>query len=564
MKNLKTVVLFLWVSLFACQVGANLLVNPGFESGTTAWFEWGTGTYSTSIETSNSHSGAQCLLVSTGLGDSGLRYQRVSGVENLIYTAKVWAKISAGSNVAALKLEFHSDPSTKIIDYVLPISATGTWTEYQISNLSPSGTTLVTASCVASNNSDILFDDVSITAQGLIRGDFNNDYNVDMADFRILASRWLDICAVDQWCDGTDLDRSEAVDMGDFAVFSGTYPKRLPDILGVTHVDGKYYFGTEDFLNEGADRLLSLGTRVIKVWFTDIPGKYPWNSTWPTMNSLLAQAQSPYFAELFSKPFTTFILEAHTTVSNFGDGMTAQETLDEQQEFYDLTTYLLNTYQDTGKTFVLQHWEGDWLIRGNYDDTIDPTPTAIQGMIDWLNARQAGVNQAKAEFTGAGVKVYHAAEVNKVVNSMTGGNINVINYVIPYTNVDMVSYSSYDAIYNVYNPGLLKDALDFIALNTPDSPDFGDKNVFLGEYGFAENLWSAADYQKGIANATMTALSWGCQYLVYWQLYCNELQPGATAPVTSNSDVNGFWLIRPDGTYSWSWDYLYGLLNPSP
>ena len=116
----------------------------------------------------------------------------------------------------------------------------------------------------------------------------------------------------------------------------------------------------------------------------------------------------------------------------------------------------------------------------------------------------------------------------------------------------------------VSNPGLLKDALDFIAFNTPDSPDFGDKNVFLGEYGFAENLWSAVDYQKGIANATMTALSWGCQYLLYWQLYCNELQAGATAPVTSNTDVKGFWLIRPDGTYAWSWDYLYGLLNPSP
>ena len=213
------------------------------------------------------------------------------------------------------------------------------------------------------NNSDILFDDVSITAQGLIKGDFNGDYNVNMEDFQILAGRWLNICAVDQWCEGIDLDQSKAIDMGDFSEFSKAYPKRLPDILGVTHVAGKYYFGTEDFLNEGADRLLALGTRVIKVWFTNLPSSYPWNSTWPTMNSLLAQAQSPYFADLFSKPFTTFILEAHSTVSNFTDGMTAQEKLNEQQEFYDLTAYLLNTYQNTGKTFILQHLKINYLFQ---------------------------------------------------------------------------------------------------------------------------------------------------------------------------------------------------------
>ena len=280
MKNVKTTVLFVLVSLFASPAGANLLINPGFESGMTGWFGWGTGPYSTLIETSDAHSGTQCLFVSAGSGASGLRYQRVSGLANLVYTAKVWAKVSAGNNEAFLKFEFHSDPDTKIVDSVLPITATGAWTEYEISYLSPSGTTLVTAACIANNNSDILFDDVSITAQGLIKGDFNGDYNVNMEDFQILAGRWLNICAVDQWCEGIDLDQSKAIDMGDFSEFSKAYPKRLPDILGVTHVAGKYYFGTEDFLNEGADRLLALGTRVIKVWFTNLPSSYPWNSTW--------------------------------------------------------------------------------------------------------------------------------------------------------------------------------------------------------------------------------------------------------------------------------------------
>lgn len=58
---------------------------------------------------------------------------------------------------------------------------------------------------------------------------------------------------------------------------------------------------------------------------------------------------------------------------------------------------------------------------------------------------------------------------------------------------------------------MLSDALDFIALNTPDHPDFGDKNIYLGEYGFPENERSAYDYRTGIENATHTALQWGCQ-----------------------------------------------------
>jgi hypothetical protein len=44
--------------------------------------------------------------------------------------------------------------------------------------------------------------------------------------------------------------------------------KELRDIVGVTHVDGKYHLTDKDFLNEGAEQILTLGSRVIKVWST--------------------------------------------------------------------------------------------------------------------------------------------------------------------------------------------------------------------------------------------------------------------------------------------------------
>jgi hypothetical protein len=53
------------------------------------------------------------------------------------------------------------------------------------------------------------------------------------------------------------------------------------DVVGATHISGRYSFGSEDFLNEGADRLLGMGTRVIKVWLSFNPkAQYPWNSAW--------------------------------------------------------------------------------------------------------------------------------------------------------------------------------------------------------------------------------------------------------------------------------------------
>jgi C-terminal processing protease CtpA/Prc len=347
---------------------------------------------------------------------------------------------------------------------------------------------------------------------------------------------------------------------------SSQQARDIRDVLGVTHVAGKYRLTDKDFLNEGADQILALGSRVIKVWFHNLQSSYPFNSKWPDAGSLVDTAKSPHFRSLFDKPFTTYIMMSFSRGRGdayFRHGMTEQQILDEQRQFYELTKYLLTTYQGTGKTFVLQHWEGDWLIRGNFDRNADPTPKAIRGMIDWLNARQAGVNQATQEVGRHGVRVYHAAEVNRVVSSMEAGRPGLVNEVLPHTNLDLVSYSAWDAATARFeDPNVLREALDFIAANMPDSPDFGNRNVYLGEFGMPENQYTAEQLQKAIPNAVETALDWGCPYVVYWQLYCNELkEPRARPPVQSNDAVKGFWLIRPDGSKSWVWHYFNRLLT---
>jgi len=353
---------------------------------------------------------------------------------------------------------------------------------------------------------------------------------------------------------------------------SAQEPSRdVRDVLGAVHVAGRYHLTEKDFLNEGADEILALGSHVIKVWFY---GKrherpqnvYPYNSNWPAVDTLVEGAQTPYYRTLFAKPFSTYILVVTSLGRDDGywrSGITEAQEEDEQRQFYELTRHLLTAYKNTGKTFVLQHWEGDWMVRGNFDGNADPTEAALKNMIAWLNARQAGVDRARREVGQQGVCVYHAAEVNRVVRSMRDGAPNMANRVLPHTHLDLVSYSAWDSATEHYNdPNVLRDALDFIAANAPDSPDFGSRNVYLGEFGMPENHYSLEQIQTAISNAVRTGLDWGCPYIVYWQLYCNEQKDASVKPpVQSNDAVRGFWLIRPDGTKSWVWHYFHAVFS---
>jgi len=348
--------------------------------------------------------------------------------------------------------------------------------------------------------------------------------------------------------------------------------KSLADIVGVTHVAGRYHLTEKDFLNEGADQILALGSRVIKVWFYgkrhERPAKvYPYNSDWPRVDSLVEGAQTPYYRRLFNKPFTSYILVVTALGRDDGywrNGISEEQKKDETRQFYELAKYLLTAYKDTGKTFVLQHWEGDWMLRGSFDAKAAPTRVATESMIEWLNARQAGVNKARQEIGHHSVRVYHAAEVNRVVQSMRQGVPNMVNKVLPHTDLDLVSYSAWDAATAHHqDPQMLRDALNFIASHAPDSADFGDKNVYIGEFGMPENLYSAEQVQTTIPNVVRTGLDWGCPYIIYWQLYCNELRDATAKPPVKNNDaVRGFWLIRPDGSKAWTWNYFFDLLNP--
>jgi hypothetical protein len=330
------------------------------------------------------------------------------------------------------------------------------------------------------------------------------------------------------------------------------------DAVGVSHVAGKYNFTEEDFLSEGADTLHELGCRVIKLWFTNPKRSYPFNSNWPDFKSLVEMAKSPYYQKVFEKPFDTIILEALSPArpdDYFRKGMTADDVAHERAELAELTAYLLDTYRDSRKTFVLQNWEGDWAIRGGAPGE-DPSPKAVKGMIEWFNARQDGVDDARKRAGDRGMRVLHAAEVNHVVRAMKGEGITLTNDVLPHTHCDLYSYSAYDVA--THEPDRFRAALDYLASKAP-----GEDNVYVGEYGAPENEVGGPEEQdRRIRSATETALAWGAKYVVYWQLYCNEPKnKAALKGRPENKDMKGFWLIRPVGSRSPVADYFIDLWN---
>ena len=322
--------------------------------------------------------------------------------------------------------------------------------------------------------------------------------------------------------------------------------------LGVAHIGGLYSFSESDYLNEGAATAHAIGARCIKVSLsldTDNPSPklYPFHSQWPAVATLDALADTPYYRALFAREFDTFILTAFRPGRAAGYWRESFSSEDEQAEeecFASLTRHLLRIYAQTRKTFIIQNWEGDWALRGSFDRTIKPTPTATAAMIRWLAARQRGVARARGELANGGARIFHACEVNLVRQAMVQSAPSVTTDVLPQVPVDLASYSAWDT---KDSPTHFGEALAFIAKHKRPTEPFGEHGVYVGEFGLPE---SEATPQQALERTTellAVAQRFGCPYAVYWQLYCNE--PIAKPPKV-NADYKGFWLVRPDGTRS--------------
>lgn len=315
---------------------------------------------------------------------------------------------------------------------------------------------------------------------------------------------------------------------------------------------------TQPFLDEGAQLVESLGAKCIKVYLTldtDKPARlaYSFNTDWPECRTLTELAASAPFQRLFAKPFETFLLTTYRGGKSAGywrPAFSEADAAEEEQGFYELSRYLLKTYRGQAKTFILQNWEGDWAVRGNFDPKDDPRPGALENMTKWLLARQRGVERARRDEPAEGVRVMHAVEVCLLRAGMDEGRPCVANRVVPKVGPDLVSYSCWEL---QEDAALLRRGLDWLAEQTPDRPPFGAHNVFIGEFGSPENVFAPEKQRTMIEGTLRAAREFGSPFAIFWQAYCNE---AVHEPVKLNTDVRGFGLVRPDGTRTLAWEIL--------
>ncbi|GAA4270516.1 T9SS type A sorting domain-containing protein [Hyunsoonleella aestuarii] len=378
----------------------------------------------------------------------------------------------------------------------------------------------------------------------------------------------------------------------------GVDVSQIQNIFGSSHIAGWYNFTDRPYLLEGLDYYKDFGATSIKTTLTAINGKmfsaYPFNHTWPSFPTLKDVAQHQYIDSLFKRKH----IKTHTfwtTTKNKGDWKKGPDFdhssyLNEEQQFYDLTKHLLETYGATRKTFVYQNWEGDWMLRGQgvlweQDPTLIPDDVEwdIEGMARMFRARQRGTERARNEVFNDSVKVYHGIEFNKLWWNDSGTRKTMMESDIPCviadvaskTRLDLTSWSAYDGGWtNNANPHghAMWKGLEIARYFTTETRDLPFSfPVQIGEFAINENPpYNGSNTQSVIENRygryIGVALGLNIPNFYLWNLYCSG-QQGAPNGFTWEKGVqyeddflyewmDGKWLIEPDGSWGHAANFL--------
>lgn len=322
-------------------------------------------------------------------------------------------------------------------------------------------------------------------------------------------------------------------------------------VLGTQAFGGVHQLAGDGSLVEQARIIRQLGTNVLKISLGKRQAaKYGTASAARDARTELQYVKSsPELKEVLDMDFRYYQFWVQSfTDGEWRDGVTRNEAKAYYQEVYELTKWLLTRYSGTGKVFLMGNWEGDWQLNGGQGKQADPSPQAIKGMIDWVNVRQKAIDDAKADTPHERVEVYHYVEVNLVKRAMEG-KPSVAFSVLPETNVDLVSYSSYEAIKQSQAPDLaaIRDPLTAIVgyLQGQLKPKPGlpfAQRVFIGEYGYHANRTMPQTVAQQFLKSRyvmQVAIEQDLPFALIWQLYNNEYGPNGTSQEMSLIDERG-------------------------
>jgi hypothetical protein len=333
--------------------------------------------------------------------------------------------------------------------------------------------------------------------------------------------------------------------------------------IGTQTVGSKYKFTDETMLVETAQQIKEMGSNLLK--FSMHPRYCTENYGLPEnkkINSLTKLATlEPSVKKVLDMDFKFFHIWTYgfsqytpepagakddTAQIKFINGFSKKYEKALYKELYEFASHLLKTYNNSGKVFYLGNWEGDWHLRSDYDRTKPVNLKTLEGMTRWAKTRQKAIDDAKRDVKHNDVAIYNYIEVNLVRKAMKEPNAKVVvNSIVNKVNPDYVSYSSYDAT----NPfkteaslsKTLQESLEYIASQlTPKKGLPEGKRVWIGEYG-SPSIHHNDEMQNLRSIWTIkAALSWGTPYVLYWEMYNNEIKKETGEQV-------GYWLIDDVG-----------------
>lgn len=336
--------------------------------------------------------------------------------------------------------------------------------------------------------------------------------------------------------------------------------------IGTQSIGVRYQFTDDCALVETAREIAALGSDTLKIALTpNYVDDYRLEAD-PDVHSIMDLVRrKPSYTEVMDMPFRNIMLWVYPfsdSKSAFFKGKISEGEADAiYREIYDFTNYLLKRYSGSGKTFFIGNWEGDWhVLREIYDYNLDPEPESIAGAIQWFLLREKAVADARRDTPHENVEVYFYIELNHVRKSLDDDRPSIVNRVLPHIRTDYVSWSSYD----ITKPAALLGgekgrervfkALDYIESHLPES-DVPGKRVFIGEYGFELTSFKNPELQRNYTASIMKwSLEWGCPFVLYWELYCNEIDP-------ATGQHRGYWLIDDKGVKQPVWSLHKAFLD---
>jgi hypothetical protein len=300
-------------------------------------------------------------------------------------------------------------------------------------------------------------------------------------------------------------------------------------VLGTNSFPTKYQFTKDSKLIEQAKQTKALGSNIFKTTISNKKLKDYGLKMSDAYNIMQVIEQIPDYEQIFNMDFKYFFFWIHTATGvKWKKGISKKEEIELYEEMFNFTKYLLEKYNDTGKTFMIGNWEGDWLLHGEGNRDKTPSKETVENMTKWFQIRQRAIEDAKIKTTSVNVNVFHYIEVNLAVKGMEGKTC-ITKDILPNVDVDFVSYSSYESSkkkdYQTNRESLTK-VLNYIEsqLKPKEGLPF-KRRVFIGEYGghaFDDKPQTHLRQFDNVKDIMQIALEEDLPFALHWQLYNNE------------------------------------------